>query len=112
MNGLEQRYVWVVTNESFEKALEASEATRNERIIPSPFFFGTITFSSEQDLQDFFYVYLSRYFDVWTYRHALYFSFRAAELMVAHEYVKRYLRPFEHREHQMSMEDVENVSKS
>lgn len=39
MNGLEQRYVWVVTNESFEEALEASKAVRNDRIIPSPFFF-------------------------------------------------------------------------
>ena len=53
MNGLEQRYVWVVTNESFEKALEASKAKRNDRRIPSPFLFGTITFSSEQDLTDF-----------------------------------------------------------
>lgn len=112
MKGLEQRYIWVVTDESFEKALEASEAVRNDRIIPSPFFFGAITFSSEQDLIDFFYVHLSRYFDLWTHRHALYFSFRAAELMVAHEYVKRYLRPFEHREIQMSMEDIKNVSKS
>lgn len=112
MNGLDQRYVWVVTDESFEKALEASKAVRNDRIIPSPFFFGTITFSSEQDLVDFFYVHLSRYFDLWTRRHALYFSFRAAKLMVAHEYVKQYLRPFEHREIQMSMGDVKNVSKS
>lgn len=111
MNGLEQRYVWVVTNESFEKALEASKAVRNDRIIPSPFFFGTITFSSELDLQDFFYVHLSRYFDVWTHRHALYFSFRAAKLIAAHEYVKQYLRPLELREIQMSMEDVGNVSK-
>ncbi len=112
MNGLEQRYVWVVTNESFEKALEASKAVRNDRIIPSPFLFGTITFSSEQDLIDFFYVHLSRYFDLWTHRHALYFSFGAAKLMVAHEYVKEYLRPFEHRETQMGMEDLKNVSKS
>jgi hypothetical protein len=71
MNGLEQRYIWVVTNESFEKALEVSKATRNDRIIPFPFLFGTITFSSEQDLQDFFYVHLSRYFDVWTHRQHL-----------------------------------------
>nr|QJB19522.1 MAG: hypothetical protein [Microvirus sp.] len=112
MKGLEQRYIWVVTNESFEKALEASKAVRNERIISSPFFSGTITFSSEEDLQNFFYVHLSRYFDVWTHRHALYFSFRAAELMVAHEYVKRYLRPFESRNIQMSMEGVKNVSES
>lgn len=112
MNGLEQRFVWVVTNESFEKALEASEAIRNDRVIPSPFFFGIITFSSEQDLQDFFYVHLSRYFDVWTHRNALYFSFRAAKLMVAHDYVKQYLRPLEYRAIQMSMEDVENVSES
>jgi hypothetical protein len=112
MNGLDQRFVWVVTNESFEKALEASKAIRNDRVIPSPFFFGIITFSSEQDLQDFFYVHLSRYFDVWTHRHALYYSFRAAKLMVAHEYVKQYLRPFERRDIQMSVEDVENVSES
>lgn len=112
MNGLDQRYVWVVTNESFEKALEASKAARNDRVILSPFFSGTITFSSEQDLQDFFYVHLSRYFDVWTHRHALYFSFRAARLMIAHEYVKQYLRPLEHRDIQMSMEDVKNVSES
>lgn len=38
MNGLEQRYIWVVTNESFEKALEAFSAARNNRIVPSPFF--------------------------------------------------------------------------
>lgn len=107
MNGLEQRYIWVVTNESFEKALEAFSAARNSRIVPSPFFFGTITFSSERDLQDYFYVHLRRYFDVWTHRHALYFSFRAAQLMIAHEYVKQYLRPFERRDIQMSVEDVE-----
>jgi hypothetical protein len=112
MNGLDQRYVWVVINESFEKALEACKAARNDKKIPSPFFFGTITFSSELDLQNFFYGCLSRYFDVWTHRHALYFSFRAAELMVAHEYVKQYLRPLEYRAIQMSTEDVENVSKS
>lgn len=112
MNGLDQRYIWVVTNESFEKALEAFSAARNNRVVPSPFFFGTITFSSEQDLQDYFYVHLSRYFDVWTHRHALYFSFRAAELMVAHEYVKQYLRPFEQRYIQTSMEGVKNVSES
>lgn len=112
MNGLEQRYVWVVTNESFEKALEFFKAARNERTIPSPFFFGTITFSNEQDLQDFFYVHLRPYFDGWTHRHALYSSFMAAELMVAHEYVKRYLRPFEHRDIQMSVEDVKNVPES
>lgn len=112
MNGLEQRYVWVVTNESFEEALEASKAVRNERTIPSPFFFGTITFGSELDLQDFFYVHLSRYFESWTHRHALFFSFRAAKLIAAHEYVKQYLRPFELRAIQMSVEDVESVSES
>lgn len=112
MNGLDQRYIWVVTNESFEKALEISKAARKSRIIPSPFFFGTITFSSEKDLQDFFYVYLSRYFDAWTHRDALCFSFRAAKLMRAHEYVKQYLRPFEQRYIQMSVEDVKNVSES
>lgn len=112
MNGLEQRYVWVVTDENFEKALEASKAVRNDRIIPSPFLFGVITFSNEQDLTDFFYVHLSPYFNLWTHRHALYFSFMASELMVAHEYVKRYLRPSKSIEIQMSMEDVKNVSKS
>lgn len=112
MNGLEQRYIWVVTNESFEKALEAFSAARNNRIVPSPFFFGIITFSSEQDLQDYFYVHLRRYFDVWTHRHALHFSFLAAKLIVAHEYVKQYLRPFEHRNIQMSVEDAKNVSES
>ena len=110
MNSLD--YVWVVTNESFEKAVKASKAVRNDRVIPSPFFFGIITFSSKQDLYNFFYVHLSRYFDVWTRRHVLYFSFKAAKLMIAHEYVKQYLRPLEHREIQMSMEDVKNVSES
>ena len=116
MNGLDQRFVWVVTNESFEKALEASKAARNDRIIPSPFFFGPITFSSEQDLRDFFYVRLSPYFDVWTHLHALYFSFRAAKLMTAREYVKQYLCPsrsFKYRDSiQMGVEDVKNVSES
>lgn len=112
MYGLDQRYIWVVTNESFEKALEISKAGRNSRVIPSPFFFGTITFSSEEDLQDFFYVHLSRYFDTWTHRHALCFSFRAAKLVRAHDYVKQYLRPFEHRNIQVNMEDVKNVSES
>ena len=105
-------YIWVVTNESFEEALEATKAVRNDRVIPSPFFSGIITFSREQDVHDFFYVHLSRYFDVWTHRHALYFSFRAAKLMVAYEYVKRYLRPLERRNIQMSVEDVKNVSES
>ena len=112
MNRLNQCYVWVVTNESFEKALEACKVARNARRIPSPFVFGTITFSSEQDLQDFFYVCLSRYFDVWTRRHAFYFSFRAAELMVADEYVKQYLRFLEHKDIQMNIEGVKNVSES
>nr|DAE84646.1 MAG TPA: hypothetical protein [Microviridae sp.] len=112
MKGLDQRYLWVVTNEKFEKALKASKAKRNCRVIPSPFFFGTMTFSSEQDLQDFFYSRLSYYFENWTHRHALYFGFAAAELMLAHEYVKQYLRPFEHRYVQMNVEDVKHVPES
>lgn len=112
MKGLDQRYVWVVTNEKFEKALKASKAERNSRMIPSPFFFGVMTFSSEQDLQDFFYVLLKPYFGNWTHRHALYFSFAAAELMIAHEYVKQYLRPFEQRAIQMNVEKVTNVPQS
>lgn len=112
MKGLEQRYIWVVTNEKFEKALKESRVERSSKIMPSPFFFGAITFSTEQDLQDFFYVLLGPYFVYWSRRQALCFSFAAADLLPAYEYVKQYLRPLEHREIQMSMEDVKNVSKS
>ena len=109
MKGLEQRYIWVVTNEKFEKALKESRVERSNRVIPSPFFSGVVTFSAEQDLQDFFYVLLGPYFVYWSRRQALYFSFAAADLLPAHEYVKQYLRPFERRDIQMSVEDVENV---
>lgn len=112
MKGLEQRYIWVVTNEKFEKALKASRVEKSNRVIPSPFFFGVMTFSAEQDLQDFFYTLLGPYFVYWSRRQALYFSFAVADLLPAHEYVKRYLRPFERRDDQMSVEDVENVFES
>ena len=112
MEGLVQRYVWVVTNERFEKALKAFKSERNSRIMPSPFFFGVMTFSSEQDLQDFFYVLLRPYFENLSRRQALSFSFASADLLPAHSYVKQYLRPFEARNVQMSVEDVEDVSKS
>ena len=112
MEGLVQRYVWVVTNEKFEKALKASPIGRNSRVMPSPFFFGVVTFSAEQDLQEFFYARLKPYFDNWSRRQALYFSFASADLLPAHSYVKQYLRLFEERLVQMSVEDVENVSKS
>lgn len=112
MNGLEQRYIWIVTNEKFEKALKESRVERSSKIMPSLFFFGVMTFSAEQDLQDFFYRLLGPYFVHWSRRQALYFSFAAAELLPAHEYVKRYLRPFERRDIQMSVEDVENVLES
>lgn len=109
MKGLEQRYIWVVTNEKFEKALKESRIERSNRVMPSPFFFGVMTFSAEQDLQDFFYTLLGPYFVYWSRRQALYFSFAVADLLPAHEYVKRYLRPFERRDTQMSAEDFENV---
>lgn len=112
MNGLEQRYIWVVTNEKFEKALKEPRVERSSRVMPSPFFSGVMTFSSEQDLQDFFYVLLGPYFVYWSRRQALYFSFAAADLLPAYEYIKRYLRPLERRDIQMSVEDVENVSES
>lgn len=112
MKGLEQRYIWVVTNEKFEKALKASKAERNERIMPSPFFSGVITFSAEQDLQEFFYVRLKPYFKNLTYRQALYFSFASADLLLAHLYVKQYLRPFESRVVQMNVEEINNVPES
>ena len=109
MKGLEQCYIWVVTNEKFEKALKESRIERSNRVMPSPFFFGVMTFSAKQDLQDFFYVLLEPYFIHWSRRRALYFSFAVADLLPAHEYVRRYLRPFERRDIQMSVEDVENV---
>lgn len=112
MKGLDQRYIWVVTNEKFEKALKASKAERNSRVIPSPFFSGVMTFSAEQDLQDFFYALLEPYFDNWSRRQALYFSFASADLLFAHLYVKQYLRPFEERVVQMSVEDIKNVPES
>jgi hypothetical protein len=112
MKGLDQRYIWVVTNEKFEKALKASKAERNSRVIPSPFFSGVMTFSAEQDLQDFFYVLLKPYFDNWSRRQALYFSFASADLLLAHLYVKQHLRPFEERVVQMSVEEIKNVSES
>lgn len=112
MKGLDQRYIWVVTNEKFEKALKASKAERNSRVMPSPFLSGVMTFSAEQDLQDFFYVTLKPYFENWTHRHALYFSFVSADLLPAHLYVKQYLRPFEQRVVQMNVEDLKNVPES
>nr|DAE50707.1 MAG TPA: hypothetical protein [Microviridae sp.] len=80
--------------------------------MPSPFFFGVVTFSAEQDLQEFFYVRLKPYFDNYSRRQSLYFSFASADLLPAHSYVKQYLRPFEARSVQMSVEPIENVSKS
>lgn len=112
MKGLDQRYVWVVTNEKFEKALKACRVEKSNRVMPSPFFSGVMTFSAEQDLQDFFYTLLGPYFVYWSRRQALCFSFAAADLLPAHEYVKCYLRPFERRDIQMSVEGVENVFES
>lgn len=112
MKGSDQRYIWVVTNEKFEKALKVSKAERNSRLMPSPFFSGVVTFSAEQDLQDFFYVALKPYFNSWSRRQALYFSFASADLLLAHLYVKQYLRPFEQRAIQMNVEEIINVPQS
>lgn len=112
MKGLEQRFIWVVTNENFEKALKTSRIEKSSRVIPSPFFFGTVTFSSEQDLDNAFYVLLAPYFEHWSRRQAFILACYSSRLMAAHEYVKRYLRPFEKKFVQMNIEGTTNVSES